>query len=103
MRPMLASLGDHVPAGDDWTHEVKWDGVRILADVSPAATVLTTRNENVATTGWPDVTGVGPDRDLLVDGEIIGLNADGLPDFRTLGERIHVRGAAAARLAERVP
>jgi bifunctional non-homologous end joining protein LigD len=65
--------------------------------------VLTTRNENVATTGWPDVTGVGPDRDVVVDGEIIGLNAEGLPDFRTLGERIHVRGAAAARLAERVP
>jgi len=108
MRPMLATTGDHVPTVDGWTHEVKWDGVRMLADVStdPAdgsRTVLTTRNENVATTAWPDVTAVGPDRDLLVDGEIIGLNAEGLPDFRTLGERIHVRGAAAARLAQRVP
>ncbi|MFI2708423.1 DNA ligase, partial [Nocardioides sp. CER28] len=108
MRPMLASPGDHVPVGGAWTHEVKWDGVRILADVTTASTgghrvVLTTRNENVATTGWPDVTAVGPDRDLLVDGEIIGLNAEGLPDFRVLGERIHVRGAAAARLATRVP
>ena len=103
MRPMLASPGDHVPVGDGWAHEVKWDGVRILADVTEAGTVLTTRNENVATTAWPDVTGVGPDRDLLVDGEIIGLNAEGLPDFRTLGERIHVRGAAAVRLAARVP
>lgn len=100
---MLATTGDHVPVGEAWTHEVKWDGVRILADVTPSGMVLTTRNENVATTGWPDVTGVGPDRDLLVDGEIIGLNADGLPDFRTLGERIHVRGAAAARLAAKVP
>jgi bifunctional non-homologous end joining protein LigD len=100
---MLASPGDQVPVGDGWAHEVKWDGVRILADVTSAGTVLTTRNENVATTAWPDVTGVGPDRDLLVDGEIIGLNAEGLPDFRTLGERIHVRGAAAVRLAERVP
>jgi bifunctional non-homologous end joining protein LigD len=103
MRPMLASHGDHVPTGDGWAHEVKWDGVRIIADVTNAGTVLTTRNENVATTAWPDVTGVGPDRDVLVDGEIIGLNAEGLPDFRTLGERIHVRGAAAARLAARVP
>jgi bifunctional non-homologous end joining protein LigD len=100
---MLATTGDHVPTGAAWSHEVKWDGVRILADVTPAGIVLTTRNENVATTAWPDVTGVGPGRDLLVDGEIIGLNAEGLPDFRTLGERIHVRGAAAARLAERVP
>ncbi|GAA1964846.1 ATP-dependent DNA ligase [Nocardioides panacihumi] len=103
MRPMLASPGDHVPSGDAWTHEVKWDGVRMLGDVSTGGTLLTTRNENVATTAWPDVTAVGPERDLLVDGEIIGLNAEGLPDFRTLGERIHVRGAAAARLATRVP
>jgi len=107
MRPMLATHGRHVPADDGWAHEVKWDGVRILADVDPrpggAGTVLTTRNENLATTAWPDVTGVGPDRDVLVDGEIIGLNAEGLPDFRTLGERIHVRGAAAARLAARIP
>jgi bifunctional non-homologous end joining protein LigD len=108
MRPMLASPGDHVPVGDAWTHEVKWDGVRMLAEVPAGSTdgsgiLLTTRNENVATTAWPDVTAVGPDRDLLVDGEIIGLNAEGLPDFRVLGERIHVRGAAAARLAARVP
>jgi bifunctional non-homologous end joining protein LigD len=103
MRPMLASAGDHVPTGPGWAHEVKWDGVRILADVTPERVVLTTRNENVATTGWPDVTGVGPRRDLLADGEVIGLNEDGVPDFRVLGERIHVRGASAARLAERVP
>lgn len=103
MRPMLATTGDHVPVGDAWTHEVKWDGVRIIADVAEGRTVLTTRNENVATTAWPDVTAVGADRDLLVDGEVIGLNDDGLPDFRTLAERIHARGMAAARLAERVP
>lgn len=103
MRPMLATHGVHVPTGAGWSHEVKWDGVRILADVAEGATVLTTRNENVATSAWPDVTQVAPTRDVLVDGEIIGLNEDGLPDFRTLGERIHVRGAAAARLAERVP
>jgi bifunctional non-homologous end joining protein LigD len=108
MRPMLATHGDHVPQGEAWAHEVKWDGVRMLAEVSAGATgasrvTLTTRNENVATTGWPDVTGAGPDRDLLADGEVIGLNTEGLPDFRTLAERIHVRGAAAARLADRVP
>jgi bifunctional non-homologous end joining protein LigD len=107
MRPMLASPGDQVPAGAGWTHEVKWDGVRILADVishsGGAEAVLTTRNENVATSAWPDVTGVGPDRDVLVDGEVIGLNAEGLPDFRTLGERVHARGAAAIRLAALVP
>ena len=36
MRPMLATRGSHVPSGDGWTHEVKWDGIRLLADVTEA-------------------------------------------------------------------
>src|SRR3954467_1578865 len=30
-RPMLASLTDAVPHGDDWLFEVKWDGYRAIA------------------------------------------------------------------------
>ena len=30
MRPMLATRGTHVPTGAEWTHEVKWDGMRVL-------------------------------------------------------------------------
>ena len=37
MRPMLATKGDVVPMGDEWSHEVKWDGVRMLADVQEGA------------------------------------------------------------------
>ena len=39
------------------------------------------------------------DRDLLVDGEIIALNEAGLPDFRVLQERMHVRKATSVRAA----
>jgi len=43
-------------------------------------------------------------RDLLVDGEIIGINASGVPDFAVIQERMHVRSATtAARLAKQVP
>jgi bifunctional non-homologous end joining protein LigD len=107
MRPMLATAGTHVPTGEGWIHEVKWDGVRILADVGPAGPQarMFTRNGNDATIAWPDLH-VPPlrARDLLVDGEVIGLNEQGLPDFRVIQERMHVRRAStAARLAERVP
>lgn len=108
MRPMLATKADRLPTGEGWSHEVKWDGVRILADVregSGGRARLWTRNGNDASIAWPDVhdSPLG-DRDLLVDGEIIGLNAEGLPDFSVLQERMHVRSATtAARLAERVP
>ena len=37
MRPMLATTATRVPAGADWVHEVKWDGMRVLADVAATA------------------------------------------------------------------
>lgn len=106
MRPMLATPGTHVPPGEEWVHEVKWDGIRLLADQRAGRrTRLWTRNENDATIAWPEIAGRGPaGRDLLVDGEAIALNDRGLPDFRVLGERMHLRDAGrAARHAERTP
>jgi bifunctional non-homologous end joining protein LigD len=105
MRPMLATPGRHVPTGAGWTHEVKWDGVRILADATGGGTRLLSRNGNDVSVAWPEVTAAPlGERDLLVDGEIIGLNDEGLPDFRVLQERMHVRRATtAARLARSVP
>ena len=41
---------------------------------------------------------------MLVDGEIIALNEHGLPDFRVLQDRMHVRNAQTARrLTSTVP
>ncbi|MEI5672319.1 MULTISPECIES: non-homologous end-joining DNA ligase [unclassified Nocardioides] len=105
MRPMLATPGRHVPTGEEWTHEVKWDGVRALTEVRDGVLRMTSRNENAITIAWPDLaTSPFGERDLVVDGEIIALNERGLPDFRTLQDRMHVRKATtAARLAEAVP
>ena len=103
---MLATKGTHVPTDSGWTHEVKWDGVRVLAETTKGGTTrLLSRNDNVVTVAWPELnrSPLG-DRDLLVDGEVIALNARGLPDFRVLQDRMHVRNAAAAaRLAEQLP
>jgi len=105
MRPMLATSTDHVPVGADWVHEVKWDGVRVLVDSRGATVRMTSRNDNPVTAAWPDLSepSLGG-RDLLVDGEVIALNGRGLPDFRVLQHRMHVRKASEAiRLAERIP
>jgi bifunctional non-homologous end joining protein LigD len=102
---MLATSGTRVPAEPGWSHEVKWDGVRILADTTGEGTRLYSRNENLVSVAWPEInrSPLG-DRDLLVDGEVIALNDRGLPDFRVLQDRMHVRKAtSAARLAEQLP
>ncbi len=108
MRPMLATRTATVPHGPTWSHEVKWDGVRALVATTGSAgagVTMSSRNDRPIAPAWPDVAlDPMPGRDLLVDGEVIALNERGLPDFRTLAERMHVRRAAAARsLAERVP
>ena len=85
---------------------MKWDGIRVLADTTRSGTTrLLSRNENPVTVAWPELnrSPLG-DRDLLVDGEVIALNDRGLPDFRVLQDRMHVRNAGtAARLADRLP
>jgi bifunctional non-homologous end joining protein LigD len=102
---MLATAGTHVPRGEEWCHEVKWDGVRALAALDGGTLTLTSRNGNRITPAWPELaTPPAGVRDLVVDGEIIALNERGLPDFRVLAERMHVRNAASvARLSARIP
>ena len=98
MRPMLATRGDHVPSGPEWTHEVKWDGMRVLYDAGR----FLSRNENDVSVSFPELGGFA-DRDVLLDGEIVALR-DGRPSFAALQERMHVGQARrAAALAEVTP
>ena len=98
MRPMLASRGTSVPAGDDWVHEVKWDGMRVLVEVRDARLRLWSRNENDVTVSFPELADVGvlAGREVLLDGEVVAMS-DGLPTFGALADRMHVSNAARAR------
>lgn len=99
---MLATRGSHVPTGGEWVHEVKWDGMRILADATGDRIRLSSRNENDVTVSFPELRALAG-RDLLLDGEVVVFE-DGRPDFGALGERMHVRDARrAARLSEHRP
>lgn len=104
MQPMLATRADRVPTGDAWVHEVKWDGIRALVDVTPAGVRVWSRNENDVTAAWPELQGLaGLGRDCLLDGEIVALG-DGVPSFGQLADRMHLRDPRrVARLAETRP
>lgn len=94
---MLATATDALPTGPEWVHEVKWDGMRVLADVHDGAVVLRSRTGNDITASFPELAGLGQTyADLLLDGEVVVLD-DGRPSFAALGERMHVRSAAKAR------
>jgi bifunctional non-homologous end joining protein LigD len=99
MRPMLASPAEAVPEGEDWLHEVKWDGMRVLADVHDGRLTLTSRAGNDVTASFPELAGLAAGYDdLLLDGEVVALE-DGRPSFAALAERMHV---ADRRRAERL-
>jgi bifunctional non-homologous end joining protein LigD len=103
MRPMLAvpSARPGVPpTGEEWQHEVKWDGIRALADVRGGALRLLNRNEVDVTIAYPDLTDEsgGLPHDVLLDGEIVSFD-DGLPSFSRIASRMHVRDALRARRA----
>jgi bifunctional non-homologous end joining protein LigD len=96
MRPMLASQGTTVPTGPAWAHEIKWDGMRVLADVRKGRLTLTSRNENDVTASFPELGGLGAlFEDMLLDGEVVALSG-GVPSFGALAERMHVQDARRA-------
>lgn len=96
MRPMLASRGTTVPNGPGWVHEVKWDGMRVLAEVRDGALRLLSRNENDVTVSFPELRGLGDlGHDLLLDGEVVAMS-DGIPTFAALADRMHVSSARKA-------
>jgi bifunctional non-homologous end joining protein LigD len=96
MRPMFATKGTHVPRGDEWLHEVKWDGIRVLVDVRESGPRLGTRNENDVTVAYPELQGpTGLVPGTVVDGEIVALT-DGVPRFSAIADRMHVRNPRRA-------
>jgi bifunctional non-homologous end joining protein LigD len=107
MRPMLATTaapGSVIPTGNTWRHEVKWDGMRVLADITGDGLTLRSRTGNDVTRAFPELAGLGQVlADGLLDGEMVAF-VDGRPDFGALAERMHVRDERTAlALAERRP
>lgn len=91
MRPMLASQGTAIPAGPSWVHEVKWDGMRVLADVHEGRLTLTSRTGKDVTATFPELAGLALEtEDALLDGEVVALEG-GVPSFTALAERMHVQ------------
>lgn len=103
MRPMLATPGEP-PESADWLHEVKWDGMRVLADVNGDRVRLFSRSGRDISASFPELADVGGNlQDALIDGEIIALDS-GVPSFAALAERMHVsEPRRAAQLAESIP
>jgi bifunctional non-homologous end joining protein LigD len=83
----LATLVDAVPTGNDWMHEIKFDGYRAQLAVAGTSVRVFTRSGLDWTDKFPVLAGAVSALDLpaaLIDGEIVAAGADGNPSFSLL-------------------
>jgi bifunctional non-homologous end joining protein LigD len=87
VKPQLATLVDEAPGGDDWLHELKFDGYRILCRLQGGHARLLSRNGKDWTDHFETVARAAERLDVeaaLVDGEVAMLLADGTTSFNAL-------------------
>ncbi|MDQ3718248.1 MAG: hypothetical protein M3311_03735, partial [Thermoproteota archaeon] len=97
IKPMLARHTNRPFDNKDWVFEVKWDGVRaiLLYNKAKAITELQSRNSKYITHQYPEITNaigtaIKSDESIVLDGEIVVLNKEGIPDFQMHQKRMNV-------------
>jgi bifunctional non-homologous end joining protein LigD len=98
---MLATLSPDIVEGPEWVFEEKYDGIRALAVRDLGRVRLWSRMLQDLTAGFPHVAealaGL-PDGDLILDGELVALDALGVSRFQLL-QRRGAAGASPTRYA----
>lgn len=86
-QPQLATLVDHVPTGNDWFHEIKFDGYRCLIAAAGRKVTIYTRSGQDWTAKFGPLSKAIAELELppcLIDGEITAPGEDGNPSFSAL-------------------
>lgn len=86
LTPQLATLVDTPPSGE-WLYEIKFDGYRIMTRIDNGRVRLLSRNGHDWTRRMPRLAKALAALDLQdswLDGEVVVLNEQGLPDFQAL-------------------
>lgn len=92
--PQLATATAAAPDGDEWLHEEKFDGYRILCILRDGKARLMSRNEKDWTDRFPEVVHAAealPIRNAIIDGEVVALNEKGASDFQELQNAMRSR------------
>ena len=90
--PQLATLMKEAPTGDEWLHELKFDGYRLLCHVERGHVRLWTRNQNDWTDKFPGVVKALKAlrvQSAILDAEIVAMDSSGRSSFQMLQQAIH--------------
>ncbi|MEJ7599797.1 MAG: DNA ligase D [Kofleriaceae bacterium] len=88
--PMLCHTAPQAFSSADWVFELKYDGFRMVAFGGAGQAALRYRSSQDPTERYPEITSsvrALPIPGLVLDGEIVMLDAEGKPDFHKLSFR----------------
>ncbi len=100
LAPVLATLVDRAPTGDEWINEIKYDGYRMVCRVDGGSARLISRNGNDWTKAFPEIAkdlARLPVKRAWIDGEVVVLDAQGRSSFQALQNAL--TGASTRGLA----
>jgi bifunctional non-homologous end joining protein LigD len=104
LSPMLAESAEDPHTSPDWLYEPKLDGYRVVAFVESSRVRLQSRRGIDLTAAFPEITADlarQADSQMVLDGEIVALSADGRPSFNALQNRVQLKTDAEIEKARR--
>jgi bifunctional non-homologous end joining protein LigD len=91
LEPMLATLVDKPPRGEEWLYEVKWDGIRAIVYLDHEEVRITSRSGIHCERQYPELA-VLPHQvagqTAILDGEVAVLDEQGVSRFHLIQPRI---------------
>lgn len=86
VEPMLATRIDAAFDDPKWIYEIKHDGYRVISYNDGKQVKLMSRNGQNLTASFQRIAAAIKDlgHRVVLDGEVVALNAEGVPDFETL-------------------
>ena len=87
IKPCMPASRSRPPESEAWLHEIKLDGWRGQLHKSGSLVRLYSKRGNDLSFRFPDIVAAAarmPIGDVVLDGEITAVNADGVPDFEAL-------------------
>ena len=93
--PQLATLVKEAPRGNEWLHELKFDGYRLLCHLQRGHVRLWTRNRKDWTDKFPNVAKALQSlrvQSAILDAEVVAMDSSGRSSFQGLQQAIHKSG-----------
>ena len=104
---MLAETSEEAFTKPGWVFELKLDGHRIIAGQDQGTSTLYTRSRRDTTESFPDIAravAALPYAHVVLDGEVVALDAEGRPSFQRLQQRARLtRPLEVKRVAVAIP